>query len=353
MRERYFDNAATSPLDPKVLEAMLPFLGEEFGNASSIHGWGLRAMAAVDEARASLARLIGAQDPSQIVFTSGATEANNWVLARFSSIAISPFEHEAVIQPAAMNGAAVLPNRGTKLLEPNGHFDLMSVMAVNNEIGTRWNAAAFRENAGKIHSDITQAVGKLPIELEGIDYASMSAHKFYGPKGVGALYFRDQPLDPFILGGAQQHGMRGGTLNVPGIVGMGKAAELAAERLETERQRAKSLSQLLLHELRDCPDWRVNGGDDRSPFILSLSFAGIQGESLVIELDQAGFAVSSGAACSSGSTDPSHVLLALGIEEQWLRGTIRVSFGRFNDEDSTSKLARVMLLSVEKLRKML
>jgi cysteine desulfurase len=349
---RYFDNAATTPVDPRVVEAMLPYFAEAFGNANSIHAWGMRAMDAVERARAQVARLIGAEDPSLIVFTSGATESNNWIVSAFPDLAISPFEHSAMREPGLRAGASVLANDGIELTAPDREYELLSVMAVNNETGTRWNAAEYRHYSRLIHSDITQAVGKVETDVSNLDFASLSAHKFYGAKGVGALYFREDPPAPYMLGGEQEHGLRGGTLNVPGIVGMGKAAEICIEEMEADGNRVFGLNQAVLDILGECPDARINGGERRSPYILSVSFLGVQGETLVIEMDRAGYAISSGAACSSRSTEPSHVLCALGLDEAWLRGTVRISFGRFNDEESAVNLAKALLISVQKLRKM-
>ena len=351
-RTRYFDNAATTPVDPRVKEEMLPFLGDEFGNASSIHGFGARAMRAVDAARERVAELLGAEDPSQIVFTSGATESNNWVLSGFPTGAVSPFEHSAVREPALRRGFAILPNDGLKIVPPTGAVELVSVMSVNNELGTIWRPQAWKGGARYLHSDITQQAGKLQIDLQGIDFASLSAHKFYGPKGVGALYFAAQPPAPCQLGGEQENGMRAGTLNTFGIVGMGAAARIAFDDCRENFAYAQFLRDVVMEELRSLSDCRVNGGENVSPYILSVSVRGIEGESIVVDLDRAGFAVSAGAACSSRSSEPSHVLTALGIEEEWRRGTVRISFGRFNTADSARDLAKTLLHSAEKIRTM-
>ncbi|HTQ08893.1 MAG TPA: aminotransferase class V-fold PLP-dependent enzyme, partial [Fimbriimonadaceae bacterium] len=271
--ERYFDNAATTPLDPSVREAMAPFLAEAFGNAHSIHGWGLRAHDAVEHAREQVARVIGAEDPSQITFTSGATESNNWVLKAASEIAISPFEHSSMREPAITRGATLLGVREERPSLPR----LVSVMSVNNEVGTIWHAPDYAQPGDLIHSDITQAVGKVPVSVEGLDFASFSGHKFYGPKGVGALYAKDQPPEPLIRGGEQEHGARGGTLNGPAIVGLGVAAEIAIEEQPENYRRATELRAILLDGLNGLLDWQVNGGDRVSPFILSLSFHGLEG----------------------------------------------------------------------------
>ncbi|WP_158409299.1 cysteine desulfurase family protein [Fimbriimonas ginsengisoli] len=354
MWERYFDNAATTPVDPRVLDEMLPYLRDDFGNANSIHGFGQRAMAAVDLARERVSNLIGAEDPGQIVFTSGATEANNWVISAFSNGAISPFEHSAVREPALRKGMKLLANDDFVLFPPTETLELISVMCVNNEIGTTWNAADFRSYATHIHSDMTQQLGKTPILLDGIDYASFSSHKAYGPKGVGALYFETAPPYPFQIGGEQEHGYRAGTLNVPGIVGFGAACAIAADEQEQNFHHAARLRSVLLEELGNGGRWQINGeGAPGVPHILSISFDGIEGETLVVEADQAGFAISAGAACSSRSTEPSHVLTALGFEESRLRGTVRISFGKFNSVDSVTELAKTLRHSVEKLRRMM
>lgn len=223
-------------------------------------------------------------------------------------------------------------------------------MSVNNEIGTLWHAPDYAREGELVHSDITQAVGKLPIDLGGLHFASFSAHKFYGPKGIGALYIRNEPPPPLILGGEQEHGYRGGTLNVPAIVGMGAAAELAAEEQERDLAHAENLREILIDGLKGLADTHLNGGSRTSPFIFSVSFQGLEGETLVLEMDRAGYAISAGAACSSRSTEPSHVLSALKIEPAWLRGTVRISFGRMNSKEATASLAKKMRTTVELLR---
>lgn len=350
--ENYFDNASTTPMDPRVVEAMLPYLRDDWGNANSIHAWGRSAMGAVERAQEQVAALLGAEDPQQVFFTSGATESNNWVLHLHASAAISPFEHSAMDEPARELGFEVLGNDGLAIEPPDRRYELISVMDVNNEIGARWGVSDLSDYADFLHSDITQAVGKLPVNLEPLAYASFSAHKFYGPKGVGGLYVRDAGPGPFILGGEQQYGARGGTLNVPGIVGMGEAARLATEEWEPNLQHATELRSILLEALGPSEDCQINGGKNVSPYILSLSFRGLEGETLVIEMDQRGYGISSGAACSSHSADPSHVLLALKMPEEWLRGTVRVSFGRLNTKESAQSLGKSLKEAAERLRKM-
>jgi cysteine desulfurase len=367
--ERYFDNAATTPVDPRVLREMLPFLSEEFGNAHSIHQFGRKAMEAVELARQRVADLIEAEDPSQVVFTSGATESNNWILRSFPGAVISPFEHSSLFEPGRLLGCGVidpkvllgeaprqpvdpLPLRVTP--SPNSMpqvTQLISVMAVNNELGTMWDVREFRPDADLLHTDATQALGKVPFSVDGIDYASFSSHKLYGPKGIGALYLRGL-LDPLIAGGEQEHGVRGGTLNVPGIVGFGAAAAIAQDEMTADSSKALECRNAVLEELNEVTDWRCNGGTTVSPYILSVSFLGVEGETLVIETDAAGYAISAGAACSSRSTEPSHVLRAAGIPGNWARGTIRISIGRFNTVEAARGLGRSLARSAQKLRTM-
>jgi len=359
--ENYFDNAATTPVDPRVIREMLPYLETHWGNANSLHAWGREAMDAVDKAREQVASLLGAEDPSQIFFTSGATESNNWVLKSFDDVVISPFEHNAVLE--AVDEWRFIGNDGLKLLPLEWGGELISVMSVNNEIGTIFTYPGCRPSheIGSLHSDITQSVGKLPMNVtewpgpawSAVSYASFSAHKFYGPKGVGGLYARHgvrSELKTLIGGGEQQDGKRGGTLNVPGVVGMGGAAAIAQDELQDNLAKTIELRAIVLDALKACPDHQINGGENVSPYILSVSFKGLEGETLVIELDQQGFGISSGAACSSRSADPSHVLTALKMPIEWLRGTIRISFGRLNTKQSALDLGRALVETVERLR---
>jgi len=352
MLDRYFDNAATTPIDPRVLAEMMPFLGVECGNANSIHGFGQRARAAVEMARQRVADLLGAEDPSQILFTSGATESNNQVLNWAETGAVGPFEHSAVREPARRLGFQVLTNDGLLTKKPASKVTFLSHMLVNNEVGTIWDLEPFRGSTEALHSDITQAVGKVPIDLSQVDYASFSGHKLYAPKGVGGLYFKSFPPAALLQGGEQEGGSRGGTLNVPGIVGMGCAAAIAEQEQGDQTLLATELRAIVLDGLGACSDWQTNGGSHVSPYILSVSFLGLEGESLVIEADQAGYAISSGAACSSQSTEPSHVLQALKIDEEWARGTVRISFGRFCTSQAAAGLAKALRQAVEKLRRM-
>lgn len=358
--ENYFDNAATTPVDPRVIQEMLPYFETHFGNANSLHAWGRTAMDAVERARERIASLVFVDDPSQLIFTSGATESNNWVFEWAAKaneknlpIGISPFEHSAVREPARRVGGELLGCRGFEIRQNRLEYFLVSIMVVNNEIGTDFDPEVLRLECDFLHSDYTQAVGKLPYHFEPVNFASFSAHKFYGPKGVGCLYAEDSSLlKPLILGGEQERGLRGGTLNVPGIVGMGAAAAVAQDEMADNLAKTQELRAIVLDAILPCQDYQVNGGDNVSPYILSISFKGLEGEALVIEMDQAGFAISSGAACSSGSTDPSHVLTALKMPTEWLRGTVRISFGRTNTKESAQALGNALRQAAERLRKL-
>jgi cysteine desulfurase len=331
---------------------MLPFLAEDFGNANSLHSYGRKAHAAVELARERVANLIGAEDPSQIVFTSGATEGNNWLLANFPDAVVSPYEHSSIREPATRMGLRTLLSAEERLMPLSEASSLLSVMTVNNETGTVWNASELRGTAERVHSDLTQAVGKIDIDVDGLDFATLSGHKIYGPKGVGALYIRQDFLNPVISGGGQELGRRAGTLNVPGIVGLGVAAEIASQERSDNYVQAANLQNLLIELLTKVPDMKINGGSTRSPFILSVSFFGVEGETLVLDADNSGYAISSGAACSSTNVEPSVVLKQMGLEDSWNRGTIRISLGTANLPTSAAGLASSLQYSIEKLRTM-
>jgi cysteine desulfurase len=272
------------------------------------------------------------------------------VLSAFKKAAVSPFEHSSVLEPAKANGFEILGNAQLEVLPPTIDTDLLSVMRVNNEIGTIF-PTRHQDSRAKVHSDLTQAVGKVPTRLENLDFASCSSHKLYGPKGVGALFYKEDPPKPLLLGGEQELGIRGGTLNVAGIVGFGAACAISNDEEEADSALANQCRSVLLDQLSGCTDWQINGGAELSPYILSISFLGLEGETLVVELDSLGYAISSGAACSSRSTEPSHVLQALGIEPDWSRGTVRISFGRFNNVHHAEKLGTAMTRTVENLRR--
>lgn len=343
---RYFDHAATTPVAPEVLAAMEPYWRAVPGNAHSIHEFGMQARRAVEEARYDIARSIGASDPYQIVFTSGATESNNWVLRQSVDMMISPIEHSSLLVPAKAWGRDQLRVQGWEV-EVYPDTDV-AVMAVNNETG---GMPTQKGEPYRLHQDATQAVGKVPWTVGDVAWASFSSHKVGGPKGVGALYIRDGFLEPMMLGGGQELGLRAGTLNVPGIVGFGRAIQRAVDRQAEAHAHACGLREAVLDGLRRVADMRVHEAPYQSPHILSVSFLGVYGETLVIGMDQAGFAISSGAACSSqNEEDLSPVLSALDVPVEWNRGTLRISFGESNTLLSAEVLGQTLRALVEKVR---
>jgi len=359
----YLDHAATTPVDPAVLAAMLPFFTDTAGNASSQHRFGQDARAGVDEARARVAAAVGAR-AAEIVFTSGATESDNLAVIgvalaseqRGRHLVTSTIEHPAVLESCRFleeRGYTVtyVPVDARGLVDPDdvrralrADTVLVSVMAANNEVGTVQPIAEIgrlaRERGIPFHSDATQMVGALPLRVEdlGVDLLSISGHKRYGPKGVGALYARQGVACRRIQhGGAHERGRRGGTENVPGIVGLGEALRLAGEVLEEERVRLTRLRDGLIRAALEIPGAHLNGDPDRRlPNNVNLSFEGTDGQSLVIGLDLRGVAASSGAACASGSIEPSHVLLALGLRPELAAGSVRLTLGRYTTEAEVS-----------------
>jgi cysteine desulfurase len=366
----YLDYNATTPVAPEVLAAMLPFLSDSFGNASSIHSDGQRARGAVDRAREYVATLIGAK-AGEIVFTSGGTEADN--LAIFGVVAASTGTHKHVITTAiehhaVLNACQALQYQGVDVtFVPAGREGivcaeeirrairpetvLITVMHSNNELGTIQpiqEIGCLAANAGVcFHVDAVQSAGKLSLDVDrlGVDLLSLSAHKIYGPKGVGALYVRTgTPLEPQFFGGQHERGRRAGTENVPGIVGFGKAAELARTNLGDGPARLAVLRDRFEEALlREIPSVRVNGDAVRRlPNTTNLTFLGAAGEALVIALDLQGVACSMGAACSSGAIAPSHVLLAVGLSAEEARSTLRFSLGRpTTDEEIDAAIAAI------------
>jgi cysteine desulfurase len=360
----YLDYHATTPVDPRVLEVMIPFFTDQFGNPSSAsHAWGWKAHAAVDDARREVGRLIGA-GAKDIVFTSGATESNNFAIRGFADVApadrrhlaVSAIEHKSVLEAARRlerDGWAltVVPVRPDGLIDLDAleravttRTALVSVIAANNEIGVIQPlddiVRIAHAKGALVHSDAAQAAGKIPLDVEaiGIDLASITAHKMYGPKGCGALYIRKRTaLAPLICGGGQERGLRSGTLNVPGIVGFGKASSLARAEMPAESVRLAALRDRLLAGLRSSLDGvGVNGSlERRLPHNLHVSFDGVDGESLLIGISD--IAVSTGSACSSASATPSHVLAAIaGSEAAVPPASIRFGLGRFTTDQDIS-----------------
>jgi cysteine desulfurase len=378
----YMDNHATTPLDPRVLEAMMPFLTNRFGNAASRnHSFGWEAEEAVENARKEVAALIGA-DPREIVYTSGATESDNlavkgvaWMYReKGDHIITCVTEHKAILDTCKhleKDGFRVtfLPvdNKGFVNLDDlrNAITDktiLISIMTANNEVGTVQDIKAIgkiaRERGVLFHTDAVQAVGKIPFNVNemNVDIASISAHKFYGPKGVGALYVRRRNprvlLTPIIDGGGHERGMRSGTLNVPGIVGFGKAAQIAREDLQKESAEMFRLREKLRLTLeRELDELYINGDlEKRLPGNLNMSFAYVEGESLLMGIND--IAVSSGSACTSASLEPSYVLKALGVGEDLAHTSIRFGIGRFNTDEEVDYVAARVIEVVRRLREL-
>ncbi len=363
----YLDFNATTPIDPRVVEAMLPYLSGPAGNPSSVHRFGRAARAAVDEARAEVAALVGAL-PEQVIFTSGGTEANNLAIRGVAAgmaavaIAVGSVEHASVLAPAARlarRGGSVVQipaDREGRILPEavrgtlGAGTRLVSVMWANNETGVIQPVAAIaelvRESGAWMHTDAVQAAGKIPVDFAagGAHLMTLSAHKIYGPKGVGALV-ADRAVDliPILEGGGQERGLRGGTENVAGIVGFGAAADLARRELEEHRARLQDLRDALERVLAAQPDVVVFGaGAERLPNTVQFALSGIAGETLLLELDRYGVAVSSGSACHSERAEPSHVLGAMGVPRELAYGAIRVSFGHESTAADLDALLRAL-----------
>ena len=383
MRPVYLDNNATTCTDPEVVAAMLPYFSDQFGNASSTHAFGADVAEAVKAARKALAALLGAAFDHEVVFTSGGTESDNAALWSAleamegegrSEIVTTRVEHQAVLALAAH----LEKSRGVKVhyvgVDAAGRLDLdaykaalgprtalASVMWANNETGTLFPVAALAELAhaagALFHTDAVQAVGKVPMDVKAtaIDMLSLSGHKLHGPKGIGALYVRKGvKFKPLIRGGHQERGRRGGTENVPGIVGLGKAAELAHAHLADEGTRVRGLrdrlEQGIVQRIEGC---RVNGdGANRLPNTANLAFDYLDGEAILNRLDRVGIAASTGSACTSGSTEPSHVLKAMNLPAKALHGALRLSLSRENSSDDVDRVIEELPGIVAALRQM-
>ena len=370
----YLDNSATTPVAPQVLEAMLPYFSELYGNASSLHGFGQEAHAALDESREAIAETLGA-DPSEIIFTAGATEADNLAIKGLAfanpgkrHIITTAIEHDAVLSTCRW-----LETQGREVtyvgVDANGRVDprdiakairedtlLVSVMAGNNEIGTiepiEEIGEICREHGVLFHIDAVQAYGKIPLPLEVIDLLSVSAHKISGPKGVGLLYVRKGiKLTPVLHGGGHEKGLRSGTENVPGVVGVAAAARLAFSEMDEVVPRLRGYRERLIEVLTALPGTRLNGDrTDSLPHVSNFSFAGIEGESLVMRLDEHGIATSTGSACSSPNLEPSHVLVAIGVPLTMAHGSLRISTGRQTTSEEIDALLAVLPSVVKDLR---
>ncbi len=350
----YLDNAATTPCAPQVVEAMLPYFTQVYGNASSVHTWGREAKRAVEAARRQVQKALNAAQPQEIFFTGGGSESDNWAIkgaalaCRSGHIITTAIEHHAVLhtcQWLEKQGFRVtyLPVDGEGRVHPadvdkaiREDTILVSVMAANNEVGTlqpiREIGEICRARGVLFHTDAVQAVGAVPVDVQAlqVDLLSLSAHKIHGPKGVGALYVRKgTKLDSLLHGGAQERGFRAGTENLPGIVGLGKAIELATAQLADNAARMTALRERLIAGVMErVSGTRLNGHPtQRLPGNVNLSFEGVEGEALLLRLDLAGVAASSGSACTSGALDPSHVLMALGLTEAQAQGSLRLTLG--------------------------
>lgn len=379
-KEVYLDNNATTRCAPEVVAEMLPYFTEKYGNASSMHTFGGSNRKAIEEARSRVASLLNAAFPDEIIFTSCATESDN--TAVFSAARSFPHKKHlitsAVEHPAIMEPYKYLESQGWRIdfigVDEKGRFDmeqfkrvidaetaLVSVMWANSETGTIFPieeiAKIAHEQGALFHTDAVQAVGKIPVDVQaaGVDMLSLSAHKFHGPKGVGALYVRrGTRLVPFMMGGHQEKHRRAGTENVPYIVGLGKAAELAQERLsDGTSSRIKALrDQLEQGILRQIPDVKVNGDpDNRVPNTTNISFGYIEGESILMYLNDFGICASSGSACTSGSLEPSHVLRAMKVPFQFAHGSIRFSLSDQTTEDDINLVLKELPPIIERLRK--
>ncbi|MBX7257448.1 MAG: aminotransferase class V-fold PLP-dependent enzyme [Candidatus Hydrogenedentes bacterium] len=379
MKTIYLDHSATTPVREEVLEAMLPHLRESYGNAGSIHAVGRAARRAVDDAREQVAALIHA-DVREIVFTSGGTESDNWAIRglvtahpkRPANIVVSAVEHHAVLHAAGYVSKHEKVEVRVAGVDENGVIDiarleslidshtlLVSVMHANNETGAiqpvEKIAVLCTERGVTFHTDAVQSVGKIEVDVRSIHAHALaiSGHKLYAPKGVGACFVRKGlELEPLLLGGAQERERRAGTENVAGIVGLGKACELAQAEMESTATRIARLRDAAQQRiLAAIPNCRVNGPrDNRLPGLLNIGFAEVEGESVVLGLDVEGIAVSSGATCASGAIDPSHVLLAMGQSHDEAQSAVRFSFGRDNTEADVDRLMDVLPPLIERLR---
>ena len=376
----YADNAATTKLSPAVLEAMMPYLTEEYGNPSSLYRFGNHAKRAIEQARKEVADVLGAE-PFEILFTGGGSEADNWVKEIMRSLKARGKNHfitSAVEHHALLHSAQRLQKEGFEVtfipVDREGQIDpeqvraairpetgLVSIMFANNEIGTIYpikEIGAICRQAGVLfHTDAVQAAGHLPINVKemNIDLLSLSAHKFHGPKGVGAFYCRRGiPLPSLIDGGAQERGKRAGTENVAGIVGLGAALRLANEEMSQTSARVSAMRDRLIDGiLQTVPMCRLNGPrHNRLPGNCNISFLGIEGESLLLRLDLAGIAASSGSACASSSLDPSHVLLAIGLPHEVAHGSVRLSLSDYNTEEDVDYILEKLPEIVSTLRSM-
>lgn len=383
MKIAYFDHSATTPVDPRVLKEMMPFFQTKFGNASSIHYLGRISESAIEQTRQKVAKALNCE-PSEIIFTSGSTESNNLVfkglIANFKKdqkihIIVSSIEHDSVLEPCAeleKQGIEVtyLPVQKNGMIEINDlkkalkkETVLVSIMTANNEVGIiqpiKEIGKLLSEQKKKIffHTDATQALNALQCDVlkMKVDFLSLSGHKIYGPKGVGALFVKKgSPLKAIQLGGHQENNLRSGTSNVPGIVGLGKALELAQKEMVKNNKKISKLRNFLIKNiLEKIPEVKLNTDLAHSlPSHAHFSFLGVEGEALLLDLDFNGIAVSTGSACSSKSLEPSETLIAMGISPEIVHGSIRFSLGKNNTQEDVEKVIKILPKIVAKFRKM-
>ncbi len=379
MNTLYFDNNATTAVAPEVIEEMMPYLRDLYGNPSSMHTFGGQVHAKIEEARARLARLLGA-DPEEIIFTSCGTESDNTAI--MSAVESFPQKRHIITtrveHPAVLNFCKHLARKGYRAtfltVNNQGQLNmddllkavdddtaLVSVMYANNEIGNIYPipeiGKALKERGILFHTDAVQAVGKIPIDVKTlpVDMLSLSGHKLHAPKGIGALYVRKGTrFSPYVIGGHQERGRRAGTENVASIIALGKAAQLAMESMAEEEAYLKKLRDKLESELmRRCPDVRINGDPgSRLPNTTNLSFEYVEGEAILLRLNEYGVCASSGSACTSGSLEPSHVLRAMGVPFTAIHGSIRFSLSRYNTEAEVDQIIEIMPAIIKTLREL-
>ena len=374
----YLDHSATTPMDKRVLETMLPYLQDNFGNADSPHAVGRNAMRAVDSARDKIASLIGAKE-NEVYFTSGGTESDNWAMfggayakrkQGKNKIVLSAIEHHAVLSSAerlqvAGFEVAYLPvDKGGRValndLEKAVTNDtaLVCLMSANNETGVLQPidkaCEIAHENGALFFTDAVQLAPYAPIDVKQnqADLLSFSAHKFYGPKGVGVLYIKNGvKMEKLVGGGEQERGMRGGTINVPAVVGMAKAYELIRQEMDENNEKIQSLKSLFLQEISHLTGVTRNGDSENAlPSVLNLHIDGVDNATLLYKMDLQGVCFSAGSACASASVKPSHVLTAMGFDERWAKQSVRISFGKNNTQDEIKKSAKILIDTVNALR---
>jgi len=371
----YLDHAASTPIADSVLQEMMPYLKENYGNPSSIHRFGRLTIKAIDSARKRVAELVGTS-PGEILFTSGGTESNNTAINgimnqnKSGQLITTSIEHDAILEPckkleSSGFDVAYLPVNTTGLVDLqklesiiSEKTYLVSIMLANNEVGTIQPIAEIAKICKKynvlLHTDAVQAVGKIPVNVKelGVDLMSISSHKINGPKGVGALYIRNGvKLDPFILGGGQENGMRSGTENVANIVGFGKACQIAKENLKESTKNLENLRNYLVQRvLSEISNVTVNGDKEKLPNNAHFTFLGVNGEDLIIKLDEHGVAASTGSACSVKTQKASHVLLAMGFSHEQITGSLRLSLGISNTKSEIDQTVEALKIIVAELR---